>query len=133
MLLRPARPDCQVFSTLRDWYAWQRRLLEEGVGSDFSMSEPVELRLGGRRGRGVMTLTRREIRYDGSLEGLPFSIAIENRLLPGLLASSRGYFEIYSAGCGAMRFYPSDGRRVAKWKQCQEYLYQTSEDRAEAD
>ena len=133
MLLRPARPDCQVFSTLRDWYAWQRRLLEQADGPDFVMSEPVELRLGARRGRGMMTLTRREIRYDGFLEGLPFSVSVENRLLPGLLASSRGYFEIYNASHGAMRFYPADGRRVAKWKQCQEYLYQTSEDRAEAE
>lgn len=133
MMLAPARPDCRVFPTLRDWYAWQRGLLERDIGPDFLMDEPVSLRLGGRQGQGRMALTRREIRYDGSLDGLPFSFAVENRALPGLLSNSRGYFEIYSARYGVLRFYPQDRRSVAKWKQCQEYLYQISEDRSEVE
>lgn len=133
MTLVPARPDCRVLPTLRDWYAWQRGLLEQQTEPEFWMEEPVSLRLGGRQGQGRMALTRREIRYDGSLDGLPFSFSVENRALPGLLSSSRGYFEIYSARHGVLRFYPRDRRSVAKWKQCQEYLYQISEDRTEVE
>ena len=140
MFLRPAKEDCRVFSTLRDWYAWQeeelRAQLEQGP---FRMEDPVELRRLGPKGKfipagqGTMTLTPEAICYEGRLDGQPFRYEVPNRALPGLMGTTGSHFELHHPQQGALRFYPRDGRKVAKWKQCQEYFFSISENKTNLD
>lgn len=139
MFLRPAREDCKVFPTLRDWYRWQEQALLRELTPDFCMEDEVLLRSLSPKGkfvpagRGVMRLTPESIRYEGTLRGQSFTYEVQNRALPGLMVSTGSHLELFHPQEGSLRFYLPEGRKAAKWKQCQEYFYSISENKTNMD
>lgn len=139
MFLRPARAGCKVFPTLRDWYRWQEEVLVAELTPDFSMEDEVELRSLSPKGkfvpagRGRMKLTPQSIRYEGTFQGQAFAYEVQNRALPGLMGTTGSHFELHHPQHGSLRFYPAEGRKVAKWKQYQEYFFAVSENKTNLD
>lgn len=126
----PENQDCVIFDTLRDWYSWQLDFIKNDTASaDFCMRERVVLRALSPKskfvecGEGEIMLTHETISYNGTYFGRDFSYSVKNSVLPGLMGDTGAYFEIFNPCEGPLRFYPSDGHAVAKWKQTQEYIY----------
>ena len=111
------------FSDLRQWYDWQKQLLEQEITqvSTYALFSKVELRLPGdgkgmtrHGGYGICTLSREGLTYSGTKDGenveLHFSIQRVYRLLFGAGEN----FEIYD-GAQILYFVPEEKRSAVDW------------------
>ena len=111
------------FADLRQWYDWQKQLLEQEIiqNENYALTSHVELRLpgGGKSmtrhgGYGTCVLNREGLIYTGTKDGetveLHFSIQRVYRLLFGAGEN----FEIYD-GAQILYFVPEEKRSAVDW------------------
>ena len=111
------------FADLRQWYDWQKGLLEQEIAqnSDYTLSSRVELRLPGdgkgmtrHGGYGLCTLDRSGLTYAGTKDGEPVELHFSIRRIYRLLFGAGENFEIYD-GTQILYFVPEEKRSAVDW------------------
>ena len=120
-----------VFENFGQWYDWQKELLKKRIEDtpDFVLASEVELRLPGTgnaltrsAGRGVCTLDRSGLHYDGTRDGKNYNIGFSLSRVYRLLFGAGKNFEIYN-GSEILYFVPDDPRTCVDWYLVSMLLY----------
>ena len=111
------------FTDLRQWYDWQKQLLEQEIAQngDYAMTTKVELRLPGdgkgmtrHGGYGVCTLDREGLTYSGTKDGENVELHFSIQRIYRLLFGAGENFEIYD-GTQILYFVPEERRSAVDW------------------
>ncbi len=111
------------FTDLRQWYDWQKQLLEQEIiqNSDYTLTSKVELRLpsdgnGMTRhgGYGDCTLNREGLTYSGTKDGENVELHFSLQRVYRLLFGAGENFEIYD-GTQILYFVPEERRSAVDW------------------
>ena len=111
------------FTDLRQWYDWQKQLLEQEIiqNSDYTLTSKVELRLpsdgnGMTRhgGYGDCTLNREGLTYSGTKDGENVELHFSIQRIYRLLFGAGENFEIYD-GTQILYFVPEERRSAVDW------------------
>ena len=111
------------FTDLRQWYDWQKQLLEQEIAqnSDYALSSKVELRLPGdgkcltrHGGYGECTLNREGLTYTGTKDGETVTLHFSVQRIYRLLFGAGENFEIYD-GSQILYFVPEEKRSAGDW------------------
>lgn len=111
------------FENFAQWYDWQKELLKEEILADeaFSLVSNVELRVPGtgnsltrEAGKGICTLNREGLRYEGTKDGEAFEISFSIERVYRLLFGAGENFEIYN-GTEILYFVPEEKRSAVDW------------------
>ena len=111
------------FTDLRQWYDWQKQLLEQEIArnGDYAMTTKVELRLPGdgkgmtrHGGYGVCTLDREGLTYSGTKDGENVELHFSIQRIYRLLFGAGENFEIYD-GTQILYFVPEERRSAVDW------------------
>lgn len=138
MHIRPLRAGSRLFSTLRDWYAWQEHELARALEEpDCRLSLAVRCqRFDAVRfayvdaGEGTLELDGERIGYRGTFSGGRAEQVLRHETLPGCAAAPGEYLELYHPGAGLIRYVPQDpaeGWRVTQIKAAQELIHRRME------
>ena len=112
-----------LFADLRQWYDWQKELLEQEIAqnNNFALSSKVELRLPGNGktmtrhgGYGVCTLDRDGLTYSGTKDGETVTLHFSIQRVYRLLFGAGENFEIYD-GTEILYFVPEEKRSAVDW------------------
>ena len=112
-----------LFADLRQWYDWQKGLLEQEIAqnNNFALSSKVELRLPGNGktmtrhgGYGVCTLDRDGLTYSGTKDGESVTLHFSIQKVYRLLFGAGKNFEIYD-GTQILFFVPEEKRSAVDW------------------
>ena len=111
------------FADLRQWYDWQKQILEQEIAQngDYAMTTKVELRLPGdgkgmtrHGGYGVCTLDREGLTYSGTKDGENVELHFSIQRIYRLLFGAGENFEIYD-GTQILYFVPEERRSAVDW------------------
>ena len=111
------------FTDLRQWYDWQKQILEQEIAQngDYAMTTKVELRLPGdgkgmtrHGGYGVCTLDREGLTYSGTKDGENVELHFSIQRIYRLLFGAGENFEIYD-GTQILYFVPEERRSAVDW------------------
>ena len=119
------------FGDLRQWYDWQKELLEQEItqNSDYVLRSQVELRLPGNgksmtrhSGYGQCALTREGLTYKGTKDGKDVVLHFPIQRVYRLLFGAGENFEIYD-GAQILYFVPEEKRSAVDWYMASMILY----------
>jgi 1-acyl-sn-glycerol-3-phosphate acyltransferase len=120
------------FKNLKEWYRWQKDLLEQEICSneDFKLVSKVELRsptangngLTRFAGEGVCTLSRDGLKYCGTKDGETVELTFTLERIYRLLFGAGENFEIYN-GAEILYFVPNEKRSAVDWYTASKILY----------
>lgn len=111
------------FENFGQWYDWQMDQLRQEILSnpDYMLQSPVELRLPGEgnaltrsAGRGVCTLSRDGLCYEGTRDGEQVQIQFTRKQIYRLLFGAGENFEIYN-GTEILYFVPDKKQSSVDW------------------
>ena len=119
------------FTDLRQWYDWQKQLLEQEItqNSGYVLSSKVELRLPGdgkgmtrHGGYGICTLNREGLTYSGTKDTETVELHFSIQRIYRLLFGAGENFEIYD-GAQILYFVPEEKRSAVDWYMASMILY----------
>lgn len=113
-----------TFEHFGRWYDWQTEVLRAEICADpnYTLQSGVEFRLPSAdgksltrsAGRGVCTLTRAGLTYDGTRDGQPYRVSFSLKRIYRLLFGAGENFEIYN-GTEILYFVPDERRSAVDW------------------
>ncbi len=120
------------FKNFAEWYDWQKEVLKEQIlaQDNFNLQSEVELRLPSEdgktltrnAGRGVCTLNRDGLKYEGTRDGEEYSVSFSIDRVYRLLFGAGENFEIYN-GSEILYFVPDERRSAVEWYMASMILY----------
>lgn len=117
-LLPDYRLEGSRFSTLGEWFLWQREILDTAVplSSHVRVGTPDENGdMNENAGEGDVTLSREAITFSGTVGGLPLDFVLPTDAIGGLPITVGKHFDVYYNN-RLLYFYPEpDNRLSVKW------------------
>ncbi|MBQ3108325.1 MAG: hypothetical protein IJC67_01805, partial [Clostridia bacterium] len=123
--LHPVGEQDRAYSTVSEWVEFQQsRIREEIASGQFRLSTPAEIRVNDaekkqkhvRAGEGVLTLDKKEFRYEGTLRGEAVTLTFPVQEVFKCPFRAGDDFEIPNTG-EILAFAPQEGRMVSHFVQ----------------